>query len=381
MITCGLDRISTYPHLFDNKRLGLVTTPSAVDAHLCSSIDLFASRYNLRSLFAPEHGLYSDQGAGSSVQSWFDKERSLEVHSLYTAESKGLQISMVEGLDALVFDIQDLGLRFYTYIATLKNLLKDCATFGLPLIVLDRPNPLGGEVVEGNLLGGDSFSFVGPAAIPIRYGLTIGELALYLNATEALGCDLTVVPLLSWKRTQYFDDIQRPWIMTSPAIGHFSTALLYAGMCLFEGTNLSEGRGTSAPFELIGSPFIDPFSLAREANALALDGVAFTPAHFTPSASKYANQMCKGLYLHLLDKNRFRPVETALRLISLIAEEYPTEFVFLPTHHERSLSGFERLAGKGSIPLLLNDVEKLVQRWRSQSEAFAKKKKPYHLYG
>ena len=380
MLANGLENIDTYSHLWKGRRLGLVTTASAVDASLRSSVEALSSLYDVRALYAPEHGLYSDGGAGSSVETFIDGHTGLPVYSLYQHEGQHLTGSMVGDIDLLVFDIQDLGLRFYTYIATMKNLLSDTASLGLPFMILDRPNPLGGLVVEGNVLNEDSFSFVGPSALPIRYGLTIGELAIYLNTVECIGCDLTVIRLEGWKRFSYFDDLARPWVMTSPAIAHFQTALLYAGMCLFEGTNLSEGRGTSAPFSLIGSPFIEPFSLTAMARALDLPGVGFTPSHFTPSAAKYAHQPCKGLCLHVLDKHSFRPVKTALYLINLIAKHYPGEFSFLPASKEGSMMSFERLAGKTTIPMLLEDLPHLLHTWEDESATFAKQKQRFHLY-
>ena len=380
MRLCGLDQIASFPHLFQKRRLGLVTTASAVDSSLHSSVEVLSSLYDLKALFAPEHGLFSDGSAGSPVDSFIDANSGLPVYSLYQHEGQSLSSGMIEGLDALVFDIQDLGLRFYTYIATLKNLLIDSASLGIPVIVLDRPNPLGGLVVEGNILGKESFSFVGPASLPIRYALSIGELAIYLNTVENIGCDLFIIPLQGWSRSLYFNDLSLPWVMTSPAIAHFSTALLYAGMCLFEGTNLSEGRGTSAPFSLIGSPFLEPFSLARMANDLGLAGVCFTPAHFTPTASKYANQSCKGLYVHVLDKRGFRPVTTALHLINLIAKQYPYEFSFLPASKEGSMISFERLAGKNTKAMLLEDLPHLIRTWEDESALFNEQTQRFHLY-
>ncbi len=376
----GLERIASESHLFQNRRLGLVTTASAVTSSLRSSVEVFASLYDLRSLYAPEHGLYSDARDGDPIETCIDASTSLPVYSLYNHEGASLTPAMVDGIDVLVFDIQDLGLRFYTYIATLRNLLADASSLGLPVIVLDRPNPLGGLVVEGNVLDKDSFSFVGPAALPIRYALSIGELALYLNSVEHIGCDLTVIPLVGWKRSMYFSDLKRPWVMTSPAIAHFSTALLYAGMCLFEGTNISEGRGTGSPFSLIGSPFLEPFSLTRMANGLGLAGVGFTPAHFTPTSSKYAHESCKGLYVHVLDRHQFRPVKTALSLIHLMAKQYPGEFSFLPAGKEGAMMSFERLAGKNTQVMLLEDLPRLLHTWEDESRLFAEQKQRFHLY-
>ncbi len=380
MQTNGLENIASYAHLFQNKRLALVTAASAVDSSLRSSIEVISSLYDLRALFAAEHGLFSDGKAGSSVDFFIDPYSGLPVYSLYRQGGQSIDATMVEGIDALVFDIQDLGLRFYTYIATLKGLLTDAASLDLPLIVLDRPNPLGGSVVEGGILDRESFSFVGPAALPIRYALTIGELALYLNTVEDIGCDLSVIKLGSWRRGSYFDDLGRPWVMTSPAITSFSTALLYAGTCLFEGTNISEGRGTAAPFTQIGSPYLEPFSLAKMANALDLPGVGFTPAHFKPSAGKYVGESCKGICIHLLDKHLARPVEISLTLINLIAKQYPGAFSFLPAEKDESLMSFERLAGKDTISLLVGDLAHLINSWREDSALFAKEKERFHLY-
>ena len=376
----GLENIASYPHLFKNKRLGLVTAASAVDSSLRSSIEVISSLYDLRALYAPEHGIFSDGGAGSSIETFIDSNTGLPVYSLYKSEGQSLKAEMVGEIDTLIFDIQDLGLRFYTYIATLKNLLVDAASLGIPLIVLDRPNPLGGLVVEGNVLHQDSFSFVGPAALPIRYGLTIGELARYLNTVEQIGCDLAVIRLDAWKRSSYFDELGRPWVMTSPAIPTVFTALLYSGMCLFEGTNISEGRGSSAPFSQIGSPFLEPFSLARLANSLQLPGVGFTPAHFTPSSSKYAGENCMGICAHVLDKRLVRPVETALSLINLIAKQYPDEFSFLPATRQDSTMSFERLAGKNTMAMVLEDLPHLLHSWRVESDRFSKEKERFHLY-
>ena len=369
---CGLDRLDEYQSLFKQKRLGLVTSPSAVDASLVSSLEILASHHQIVALYGAEHGLRGELESGQSLESTLDATTGLPVYSLYRKESQHLTYEMVQDIDALVFDIQDLGLRFYTFVATLKNLLEDCASFSKQLIVLDRPNPLGGSIVEGNLLKSDSFSFVGPASLPIRYGLTIGELALYFNEVEEIGCKLEVVPLFHWSRNAYFDQTKRAFLMTSPAIGHFSTVLAYAGMCLLEGTNISEGRGTSAPFELFGAPFFEYQTLCRQANALGLEGVAFTPTYFSPTVGKYANQVCSGLFLHVLDRERYRPVETALRLINLMAKTYPEQFAFLPF--------FDQLAGVGSKELLLEDVDQLVFSWKQESKTFTQETRRFHLY-
>lgn len=380
MKACGIERIGQYPRLFAGKRLGLVTTSASVDRGFASSVEILSERCRLTALYSPEHGLRGEIDAGMSVDSYVDKPTGLRVHSLYRGDARHLGKEMIEGIDLMVFDIQDLGLRFYTYIATLKNLMEDCAGIGLPLVVLDRPNPLGGEAVEGNILGLDSLSFVGPHPLPIRYGLTIGELAGLFASQCGINCDLSVVPMSGWRRRNLFDELGRNWMMTSPALGHFSGALLYAGMCLFEGTNLSEGRGTSCPFELIGAPFIDAESLCREARGLGLPGIKFTPAYFTPAASKHAGKLCSGIYSHVTDKREFRPVETAVRLIALIQKLYPGDFRFLPPYEGALRPPFANLAGTGTAEALVSDAVGLLDRWKADSESFSREKKQYHLY-
>lgn len=345
-----------------------------------SSFSVVRTQYDLVALFGAEHGIRGEIGAGSCIDEDAEFVDGIPLFSLYRKDGQHLTEHMVSGIDAILFDIQDLGLRFYTYIATLKNLIEDCAHFGKDLIVLDRPNPLGGVVVEGNRLAPEFFSFVGPYSLPVRYGLTIGELALLLNAELQYGCKLTIIPMNGWKRSDLFDSLGLPWIMTSPAIGHFESALLYAGMCLFEGTNLSEGRGTSCPFELIGSPFLHAEPLCRAANELHLKGIVFTPAYFTPTASKYQGETCKGLYAHVLDKEAFRPVESALRLIQLIARLYSEDFAFLPPLAPTQRSPFENLMGLTSQDVVTTNIEILLNQCSEQSSVFAKEKEIYHLY-
>ncbi|AEV28778.1 hypothetical protein SpiGrapes_0952 [Sphaerochaeta pleomorpha str. Grapes] len=380
MIQFGLDRIGDYSSLLNHKRLALVTNNSAMNTSFVSSFSVVRTQYDLVALFGAEHGIRGEIGAGSCIDEDAEFVDGIPLFSLYRKDGQHLTEHMVSGIDAILFDIQDLGLRFYTYIATLKNLIEDCAHFGKDLIVLDRPNPLGGVVVEGNRLAPEFFSFVGPYSLPVRYGLTIGELALLLNAELQYGCKLTIIPMNGWKRSDLFDSLGLPWIMTSPAIGHFESALLYAGMCLFEGTNLSEGRGTSCPFELIGSPFLHAEPLCRAANELHLKGIVFTPAYFTPTASKYQGETCKGLYAHVLDKEAFRPVESALRLIQLIARLYSEDFAFLPPLAPTQRSPFENLMGLTSQDVVTTNIEILLNQCSEQSSVFAKEKEIYHLY-
>ncbi len=236
----------------------------------------------------------------------------------------------METLDAVVYDIQDLGTRFYTFISTLLYVMEDCAAAGRELIVLDRPAPLDGVTVEGGLLEPEYRSFVGAYPLCIRYGLTAGELACMVNAEQKLGCRLTVVPCTGWERTRLFSETGNLWMMPSMGIPHFSTALVYPGTCLFEGTNVSEGRGTACPFEMIGAPFVDGAALAGAMNREGLPGVIFTAACFTPYASKHKGEPCEGVLLHVSDAHAFRPVRTGVTLLYRIREMWPRQFRWKP---------------------------------------------------
>ncbi len=366
----GLDQILVEPYAssFRGKRLGLVTNSSSFDTKFASSVSLFHEHYDLRVLYAPEHGLDGSAAAGQSIGNKRDIVTALPIRSLYQGEQSSLDASLFADIDLLVFDMQDVGLRFYTYITTLEQLMH----VGIPLVVLDRPNPLGGEVVEGPMLDAKHASFVGLEGLVVRYGLSIGELACFLNGERKIGCDLQIIPLQGWKRNRRWEDLKRPWIMTSPAIAHAHTIELYAGFCLLEGTNLSEGRGTSAPFELFGAPFIDAHQLSKGVGKLNLAGVCFTPITFVPSASKFQGEVCHGLYAHVTDSHRFRPFKTALSVLSFIWEQYPDTLTFN--------ASFARLAGFAEQEIQSQYVQATLEYIEQETQAFAHMKRSYELY-
>ena len=275
MVKCGIDRIGEFGALFRGKRLGMVTSVSGVTLDLRPGYVKFHEVYPLVCLFGPEHGMYGKDGAGEDVD---DVARDSATGG---EEGRHIAPERLETLDAVVYDIQDLGTRFYTFISTLLYVMEDCAAAGRELIVLDRPAPLDGVTVEGGLLEPEYRSFVGAYPLCIRYGLTAGELACMVNAEQKLGCRLTVVHCTGWGRTRLFSETGNLWMMPSMGIPHFSTALVYPGTCLFEGTNVSEGRGTACPFEMIGAPFVDGAALAGTMNREGLPGVIFTAACFT----------------------------------------------------------------------------------------------------
>jgi uncharacterized protein YbbC (DUF1343 family) len=283
---------------------------------------------------------------------------------------------MLAGLDALIFDIQAVGVRFYTYITTLHYTMQAAAEHGIPFIVCDRPNPIGGEVVEGPVLEPGYESFVGPGPLPIRHGMTIGELAQLYNTGWGVGCDLTVVPCAGWQRKMWFDDTGLPWVSPSPGIPKLETATVYPGMCFIEGTNLSEGRGTALPFEVVGAPWVDGWATADALNSQGLPGVKFRAVQFEPTASKWAGQVCGGVQLHVLDRYAWRPVTAGLHLVAIIRSMYPDDFAWWLPHFDR-LMGTDRVRGQleAGAP-----VEDIAAGWPSDQARFAAQRQEVLIY-
>ena len=323
----------------------------------------------MKAIFSPEHGFSGDVQAGVLVP---HKSR---IYSLYGAH-RAPTPEMLRGVDLLVYDIQDVGVRFYTYISTLYECMKAAAREGIPLIVLDRPNPIGGDRIEGPLLDASLVSFVGAHPLPIRYGMTVGELARLFNQEGNLGCELRVVPMAGWTRSHWYDETGLVWIPPSPNMPTLTTATLYAGMCLLEGTNLSEGRGTTRPFELVGAPWLDATRLAAALNALELDGVHFRVQSFTPTFSKFKGQVCQGVQIHIVDRDRFDPIACALHLLRQTLDLHPEEFKF----HDQM---FDLLAGQSGLrsDLLQGvEVEQTVASWLPGLEAFRERRSRHLLY-
>ncbi len=380
MVLNGIDTIDGKQELFKHQRLGLITSASGVDVHLEPTAKVLHRRYGLQALFSPEHGLRGNVEAGGIVDTYIDPVLSIPVHSLYRPGSQSIEPAMLDHLDALVYDIQDIGVRCYTYIATLINALEACAANHVRLIVLDRPDPLGGDRIEGNILEPGFTSFVGPHPIPLRYGLTAGELVLMVKSQRSIDCDVVVVPCLGWSRSMLFPKHGTIWIMPSPAIPRFETALLYAGMVLIEGTNLSEGRGTSCPFELIGAPYVDAERLTEEMNKKNLPGVRFTSAYFTPHASKYASMLCQGVHAHITDADAYLSVQTAVELMATVRRLHPDSFTFLEARAGSDKKPIELLAGSDLFERFGEDSAALLAACALQSAAFSEQKRPFHLY-
>lgn len=375
----GIDRIEEYDELFRGKRLGFITSPTGLNASGRASVDVLHERYGLTALFSPEHGVRGDAAAGALVGDTRDPSTGVPVYSLYRKESKRLTEEMLARVDAMVYDIQDVGARYYTFLYTMLYAVEDCAKAGKTVIILDRANPLGGEAVEGNLLREQYRSFVGGYPLCMRYGLTAGELALMANRREKWDCDLHVVPCKGWKRSMQFPEYGCFWVPPSPNIPRFETALLYPGTCLFEGTNLSEGRGTASPFETIGAPFVDAPSLAGEMNGKKLRGVWFRPVYFIPTFSKFKDEPCSGVQIHVTDRSAVRPVEVGVRLLLELKKEC-REFAFLPPLAGRTRRAIDLLSGDGLLGGEACDPDRLLAQYEEESAAFREATMVYRIY-
>ena len=368
-----------FGHLFRGKRLGLVTSPTGLNRKGESTIDLLHRKFGLSALFSPEHGVRGSAAAGAAVETYRDGETGVPVFSLYRGDSRRMTEEMLDRVDAVVYDIQDVGARYYTFLSTLQYIMEDCAEQGKTVIVLDRPNPLGGVTVEGGLLHAEYRSFVGGYPMCIRYGLTVGEYARMVRNGEDLDCDLQVVPCEGWRREMQFPDYGSIWVPPSGNIPRFETALLYPGTCLLEGTNLSEGRGTAFPFEVAGAPFIQAERLARSMNEKNLPGVWFRPVWFTPSTSKFRDEICGGVQMHVTDRARIRPVDIGVHLLCEIRSSCP-EFAFLPPLREGGRRVIELLAGDSLLSEKGHAPEGILKSFREDSARFVEQSQNFWLY-
>ncbi|MFF7352107.1 MULTISPECIES: exo-beta-N-acetylmuramidase NamZ family protein [Streptomyces] len=384
-VTTGIARLHASPALAGPGRFGLVTNHTGVLTDLRPTAPaLLEAGARLTALFGPEHGLHGTAQAGGSEAARTDPATGLPVHDTYRCDGARLDALLrASGVDALVYDLQDIGARFYTYVWTMCDLMASAARTGVRFVVADRPNPLGGLVSEGPLLEEAWASFVGRAPIPVRHGLTCGELARYLNASivpRAAGtaADLTVIEATGWRRALRAEATGLPWIAPSPNIPTPATAAVYPGTCLFEGTNLSEGRGTTQPFEIVGAPYIDA-RFAPSLAELALPGVHFRDLRYVPTFHKHAGRPLRGVQLHITDREAFTPVRTAVAMLATLRRLYPDDFAWHPAdggaqgtghpHFIDLLWGSDRLrrtVDAGEDPLPLCDPPAPPDRWAGE---------------
>ena len=376
----GIDHLEDAKSLLKGKRIGLITSSASVNADLVHDTKVFQKLgFHIETLLAPEHGIWGNIPAGEVVNDSIDRVTGLPVSSLYKGERKNLSKEVICKLDIIVYDIQDVGSRFYTYISLLKNVMKDCKNAGLPLLILDRINPLGSKV-EGNILKEDYFSYVGTAALPQRYGLTVGELARLFDSEIGLKNNLHILKVLSRDRNKIFPETGLIFMPPSPNIPNFETALAYTGRCLLEGTNISEGRGTTLPFLQFGAPFIKADVLTKELNSLKLPSVIFTPAFFTPTFSKYKGEICEGVKLHITDYYTYQPVETGFRILYTLKHLYENDFKLLPKEKDSKHSFFTHLTVTKLFTEENTDIEELIENFKRDSETFDNIRKQYFLY-
>ena len=370
--------------LVAGKRVGLLACPSSTDPLLRSSIDrLYAHpAINLTALYGPEHGIRGEAQAGLKVATTTDPRTGLPVYSLYGEAQSPSAASLAE-LDVIIIDLQDGGVRFYTYLATTLHVMRAAKASDIAVIVLDRPAPITATRIEGPILKRAYTSFVGPAPLPIRYGMTIGEVALLLNEEEQIHCDLYVVPLTGWSRAMWYDQTALPFIPSSPNLPTLDAMTLYPGTCLIEGTNLSEGRGTTRPFEYIGAPFIDAESLADTLNALELVGVRFRPVYIVPTFSKYQGEVCAGVHVYVSDRERFQPVSAMLHALHIISSLYPTHFAWRAPWAEGGPMPIDLLWGSDSLRRHFDSDESLdafIASWQPDRDIFLRLRERYMLY-
>jgi uncharacterized protein YbbC (DUF1343 family) len=387
-VRLGLERLLDGPDrkLIKGQRIGLVCNPASVDSRLIHVSDRLATGdWTLTALFGPQHGFRSDlQENMIESPHAHDARRRVPVHSLYS-ETREPTAEMLADVDVLVIDLQDVGTRIYTYIYTMANCLRAARRHGIRVVVCDRPNPINGDVIEGATLDPEYESFVGQFAIPMRHGLTIGEAARVFNDHFGIHAAVDVVPMDGWSRAMYYDATGLPWVLPSPNIPTLDTAIVYPGAVLFEGTLLSEGRGTTRPFELIGAPWIDGERFAEALNARRLPGAYFRPAFFEPTFHKHAKVLCGGCQVHVTDREAFEPMRVAVEMLAEFRREAPSEKLWRdpPYEYEHVKPPIDILYGSDRLRTGIDageDPASIVKDWRRDEEAFRELRRRFLLY-
>jgi uncharacterized protein YbbC (DUF1343 family) len=386
-VQTGLARLVSEGPDLSGRRVGLICNPTSIDTDLRHAIDLLREKCQLVALFGPEHGVRGDAQDMIGADVGRDAATGLPVHSLYghSAESLAPTPEMLDGVDLLIFDIQDVGSRYYTFVWTMVLAMRACAKAGKAFLVLDRPNPITGLHVEGPAIDAGYESFVGLVSCPNRHGLTAGEIARWRYGVEKLDVELAVITMRGWARDQWFEHSGLPWVLPSPNMPTVDTALVYPGMCLVEGTELSEGRGTTRPFELAGAPWLDGARLAKDLAAMDLPGVKFRPVVFTPTFHKHAGKACGGVQLHVTDHTAFRAYRTGVAFLKACRDQAPEQFRWRAKAYEfvDSIPAIDLLAGGPQLREGIDhsaSLEELTQRWPRDEGSFLEEREQYLLY-
>lgn len=373
--------------LLRGARVGLICNQASVDHSLTHAADLLrrAEGINLTALFGPQHGIRGEvQDNMVETGHGIDKATGLPIYSLYS-ETREPTEEMVKDIDVFVCDLQDVGCRIYTFIYTLANCMRAAARFNKRVIVCDRPNPITGEMLEGNTLETAFASFVGQFPIPTRHGMTIGELALMFRDRFGIECELEVIKMEGWERRYWLDETDAPWVLPSPNMPTLETAAVFPGTVHLEGTQVSEGRGTTRPFELVGAPYVDGAELAVTLNRLDLEGAHFRSCGFRPTFQKHAEQICEGVQIHVIDRNTFRPVITGLAIVKVIHDLYPDHFRWKepPYEYVHDKNPFDVIAGTDSLRQQIEGgvaLEEIAESWKADEERFLETRRSYLIY-
>ena len=385
-VQSGLDvLLSTSLKELKGRRVGILSHQASVDMRLRHVISLLHARaIQITALFAPEHGLWGTAQDQIPIISADEPILNIPIYSLYGSR-RAPSGEILKDIDVLLCDLQDVGSRCYTFIWTMALALQACAKYGKKFIVLDRPNPINGLQMEGPLLDLNFASFVGLYPLPVRHGMTIGEIALWLNDRFKIGADLNIVRMKAWKRRMYFEETGLPWVLPSPNMPTVDTAVVYPGACLIEGTTLSEGRGVTRPFEILGAPYVNPEQLASLLNREGLPGVTFRSCRFEPTFHKFAGESCGGIQMHVRDRKTFKPFLTTLTLIQRCFDLYQPLFAWRPPPYEYETEKlpFDILCGSDQIRKAMESgqpVKNLESSWQEDGALFARERKPFLLY-
>lgn len=384
----GLDLFEKgWPKDLRGARVGLVVHPAAVDRKLRHGVSLCikSKNFKLTTLFGPQHGIMGQtQDNMIEWEGFRDSATGLPVYSLY-GKTRSPVPGTLENVDVLIIDLQDVGSRYYTFIWTLELCMPACLEAGKPVVVLDRPNPIGGHIIEGPVLNPEFSSFVGLRPLPVRHGMTIGEIGEYLTDTFYPRLDYRVIPIQGWRRNMWFDKTGLPWVQPSPNMPTLDTALVYPGTCLLEGTNISEGRGTTRPFEIFGAPFVHAETIVNVLKGFKLPGVVFRPLSFQPTFQKHANKLCGGAQIHVTDRERFKPFKTGVAILKAIHNTYPHDFAWKqpPYEYEEIKLPIDILAGTNRLREDIEssvDLDAIEKWWKEEMKTFEKTRRNFLFY-